>query len=106
MAAESKRPDKSRAANQGGNPRYRLDSVSLVSDLLPLIVIFMCPGGRCRSVNAWYVQTDDRYVVHRTLRLLPVTSVAVSPHFSSDVRGKFQRVFAGRGDAPTGVRYH
>jgi hypothetical protein len=66
----------------------------------------MCPGGCCRSVIAWYVQTDDRYVVHRTLCLLPVTSVAVSPHFFSDVHQEFQRVFAGRGDAPTGVRYH
>ena len=66
----------------------------------------MRPGSCCRSVNVWYVQTDNRYVVHRTLHLLPVTNVAVAAHFLSDVREEFQRVFAGRGDAPTGVRYH
>jgi hypothetical protein len=56
-AAESKRPDKSRAANQGGNPRYRLDSVSLVSDLLPLNRGFYV-SGRLLSVSDCMVCAD------------------------------------------------
>ena len=44
-----KGPDDAGPSNQGGNPRYSLDGISLVTDLLPLRIGFIV--GRLLSVS-------------------------------------------------------
>ena len=44
-----KGPDDAGPSNQGGNPRYRLGGISLVTDLLPLLFGFIV--GRLLSVS-------------------------------------------------------
>lgn len=44
-----KGPDDAGPSNQGGNPRYRLDGISLVTDPLPLRIGFIV--GRLLSVS-------------------------------------------------------
>jgi hypothetical protein len=59
-----KGPDDAGPSNQGGNPRYRLDDVSLVTDLLPLNLGFIV--GRFLSVSETILAAEWRITMCET----------------------------------------